>query len=122
MFSIVSYIAKRSDLQLFLGLNRTSHITPSDCSMTTNRMNARRSLCSVLLSISEFNHTVTVTYTFSMYAGCPIIYGVLQRPKGEMNTNVPTEPFTDTDLNKGAPAGKQHVEGGGTRDRSIFVW
>jgi hypothetical protein len=48
--------------------------------------------------------------------------GVLQRPKGEMNTNVPTELFTDTDLNKGAPAGKQHVEGGGTRDRSIFAW
>jgi len=57
-----------------------------------------------------------------MYVGCPIVYRVLQRQKGETNTNVPTEPFMDTALNKGAAPGKQHVEGGGTRDRSTFAW
>jgi len=57
-----------------------------------------------------------------MYVGCPIVYRVLQKPKEEMNTNVLTEPFMDTALNKGEAAGKQHAEGGGTRDRSIFAW
>jgi hypothetical protein len=44
------------------------------------------------------------------------------KTKGETNTNVPTEPFMDKALNKGAAAGKQHAEDGGTRDRSIFAW
>jgi len=57
-----------------------------------------------------------------MYVGCPVVYKVLHRPKGETNTNVPTEPFMDAALNKGAAAGKQHLEGGDTRDRSIFAW
>jgi len=63
MFSIVSYIAKLSDLQLFLHPIRASHRKPSACSATTNRMKPRRSLCSVLLSMSDFNHNVTVTHT-----------------------------------------------------------
>jgi len=57
-----------------------------------------------------------------MYVGCTVVYGVLHRLKGETNTNVPTGPFMYTTSNKGAAAGKQHLEGGGTRDRSIFAW
>jgi hypothetical protein len=48
----------------------------------------------------DFHHSVIVTYTFPMYAGCPIVYGVLKRPNGEMNTSVPTEPITDTALTR----------------------
>ena len=57
-----------------------------------------------------------------MYVGCPIVYRVLHRPKRDRNIDVPTEPFKDTALNNGAVARKQHVQGGGTRDRSIFAW
>jgi hypothetical protein len=36
---------------------------------------------------------------------------VLQRPNGEKNINVPTEPFMDTALNKRVAARTQNVEG-----------
>jgi hypothetical protein len=72
--------------------------------------------------MSEFNHSITVTHTTLLCVLDVLLFTVLHRPKGETNTNVPTEPFMDTALNKGAAAGKQHLEGGGTRDRSILAW